>query len=62
MSDKKKLYSVSRTDVRVAKPFKWGRHKAEVSLTVQNLDQPHRDGDKKFMFDRRAFVSFQLEH
>lgn len=62
MSDKKKLYSVSRTDVRVAKPFKWGRHKAEVSLTVQNLDQPHRDGDKKFMFDRRAFLSFQLEH
>lgn len=61
MSDKKKLYSVARTDVRVSKPFLLGRHKAEVSLTLQNLDKPYRDGDWKFMFDRRAFVSLQVE-
>jgi iron complex outermembrane receptor protein len=47
--------------VRVSKPFLLGRHKAEVSLTLQNLDKPYRDGDWKFMFDRRAFVSLQVE-
>lgn len=61
MSDKKKLYSVARTDVRVSKAFLLGRRKAEVSLTLQNLDKPYRDGDWKFMFDRRAFVSLQVE-
>jgi iron complex outermembrane receptor protein len=61
MSDKKNLYSVSRTDVRVAKPFLLGRHKADISLTLQNMDKPYRDGDWKFMFDRRAFVTLQVE-
>lgn len=61
MSDKTDIYTVVRTDVRVAKPFMLGRHKAELSLTVQNLDQPSRDGDWKFMFERRAFVTLRLE-
>lgn len=62
MSDKKQLYSVARTDVRIAKPLMLGRRKAELSLVLQNLDKPYRDGDWKFMFERRAFVSFQVEH
>ncbi|WP_296508583.1 TonB-dependent receptor [Rhodoferax sp.] len=61
MSDKERLYTLSRTDVRLAKALRFGAHKAELALVVQNLDQPVRDGDKKFFFDRRAFVSFQLE-
>jgi iron complex outermembrane receptor protein len=61
MSDKKQLYTVARTDLRVAKPFLMGRHKAELSLTVQNLDKPYRDGDWKFLFERRAFVTLQVE-
>jgi iron complex outermembrane receptor protein len=56
-----RLYTLSRTDVRLAKALRLGVHKAEVALVVQNLDQPVRDGDKKFFFDRRAFISFQLE-
>jgi len=61
MSDSERLYSVARTDVRVAKPFRWGRSKAELSFVLQNADQPYRDGDWKFRFDRRAFVSLQVE-
>lgn len=55
-------YSIARTDVRVAKAFRMGQHKAELALTVQNLDQPYRDGDRKFFFDRRAFVSLRMDY
>lgn len=61
MSDSKQLYTVARTDFRVAKPFRLGRSKAEISFVLQNVDQPYRDGDWKFRFDRRAFVSLQVE-
>jgi hypothetical protein len=47
--------------VRVAKPFQWGRRKAELSFTVQNIDLPSQDGDWQFRFDRRAFVTFRVE-
>lgn len=60
--DERRLYTISRTDARLAKGFKLGQNKAEVALTLQNLGQPSRDGDKKFMFDRRAFVTLQVEH
>ena len=55
------LYSMGRTDVRIAKPFRMGKTRAEMALTIQNLDVPYRDGDTKFVFDRRALVSLRFE-
>jgi iron complex outermembrane receptor protein len=61
MASAKQPYFLSRTDMRVARPFQWGRHKAQLALTVQNLDQPTQDGDWQFRFDRRAYISFEVE-
>lgn len=61
-SDNSRLFSMGRTDVRVGKMIRLGASKAELALTVQNLDVPYRDGDKKFFFDRRALVSLQFEY
>jgi iron complex outermembrane receptor protein len=61
MSDNDNPYNIVRTDVRVAKPFRLSGRKAELALVIQNLDQPIRDGDKKFFFDRRAFVTLKME-
>jgi iron complex outermembrane receptor protein len=60
MSTNGKLYSMARTDLRLAKPFRIGSNKAEIALTVQNIDVPYRDGDSKYFFDRRFFVSLQV--
>lgn len=61
-SDNVRLYSIGRTDVRVAKAFKLGATKAELALTLQNMDVPYLDGDKKFYFDRRAMLSLRFEN
>jgi iron complex outermembrane receptor protein len=61
-SDTGHLYSMGRTDVRVGKVFRVGATKAELALTLQNLEAPYQDGDKKFYFDRRALVSLQFEY
>lgn len=62
MSGNNQRYAVSRTDVRLAKALRLGKRGAELALTVQNLDQPSRDGDRKFFFDRRAFVSLRVDY
>lgn len=56
------LYSMGRTDLRLAKLFKTGRGSTELALTVQNLDIPYRDGDRKFLFDRRTMVTLRFEN
>jgi iron complex outermembrane receptor protein len=61
-SDNEHLFSMGRTDVRVGKVIRLGATKAELALTVQNMDVPYLDGDKKFFFDRRALVSLQFEY
>jgi iron complex outermembrane receptor protein len=62
MSGNDQLYNVARTDLRLAKPFRIGKSKAELALVLQNLDMPYRDGDRKFLFDQRAYVSLRLEN
>ncbi len=64
MSDanRHELFSMQRTDLRLAKAFRWAASNAEIAFTVQNLDQPYRDSDRKFWFDRRAMVSLRIEH
>ncbi|MBC7916772.1 MAG: TonB-dependent receptor [Rhodoferax sp.] len=56
------LFSLERTDVRLAKSFRLAGAKAEVALTVQNLGAPVQDGDLKFYFDRRALLTLRLEN
>jgi iron complex outermembrane receptor protein len=33
-----------------------------LAVTVQNLNNPYQDGDYKFFFNRRAFVTLTIEH
>lgn len=56
------LFSLERTDVRLAKSFRLANGKAEVALTVQNLGAPVMDGDFKFYFDRRALLTLRFEN
>lgn len=56
------LYSMGRTDVRLAKVFRIGASKAEVAVTAQNLEMPYRDGDSKYFFDRRTLLTLRFEH
>lgn len=56
------LHSMSRWDLRLAKPLRWGRQKAEVALTLQNLGEPYQDGSVSYRFERRAMVTLRLEN
>jgi iron complex outermembrane receptor protein len=56
------LFSMNRTDMRIAQKFRVASAKAELALTVQNLDVPIRDGDRKFFFDRRALLTLRFEN
>ena len=56
------LYSMGRTDLRIGKLFKTGRSTTELALTVQNMDIPYRDGDRKYYFDRRTLLTLRFEH
>jgi iron complex outermembrane recepter protein len=62
MSGNNQRYSFDRTDLRISKQFRVGRNKAELAFTVQNLDVPYPDGDRKYAFDRRAMVSLRIEN
>jgi iron complex outermembrane receptor protein len=55
-------FSMQRTDVRLAQDFRLGGRKAELALVVQNLNDPYQDGDQKFYFNRRAFVTLTVEN
>jgi iron complex outermembrane receptor protein len=56
------LFSMGRTDVRVARKFRLASTKAEWALTVQSLDGPIRDGDRKFFFYPRALLTLRFEN
>jgi iron complex outermembrane receptor protein len=60
-SDNKRLFSMQRTDVRLAQDFRIAGKKAEWSFVVQNIGQPYQDGDWKYLFNRRAMVSLKFE-
>lgn len=62
MSAVGKTINMERTDVRLAKNFRLGKSKAELALTVQNLNNPYPDGDRKFYFDSRAMVTLRVEN
>jgi iron complex outermembrane receptor protein len=55
------LFSMQRTDVRLAQDFRIGGKKAVLSLVLQNLGDAYQDGDWKFNFNRRAMVTLKFE-
>jgi iron complex outermembrane receptor protein len=55
------LFSMQRTDVRLAQELRLAGKKAELSFVVQNLGDAYQDGDWKFRFNRRAMVSLKFE-
>ena len=59
-SDNGDRYVLQRTDVRLARTFRWAGTRAELALTVQNLGPASRDGDRKFYFDQRANIALRL--
>lgn len=58
----KNLRPMTRTDVRLGLPLRWGRQTGEVALVVQNLGLPFLEFDSRFRFERRAFVTFRVEY
>jgi iron complex outermembrane receptor protein len=55
------LFSMQRTDVRLAQDFRIGGKKAELAFVLQNLGDAYQDSDWKFHFNRRALVSLKFE-
>ena len=53
---------ISRTDLRLGVPLRWGRQTGEVALVVQNLGLPFKDFGEFFRFERRAFITLRLEN
>lgn len=62
MASNRQLFSMGRTDVRLAHRFKHEGHATEVSLTLQNADVPYRDGNRTYFFDKRLFVSLRYDY
>jgi iron complex outermembrane receptor protein len=56
------LFSMQRTDVRLARDFILGGKKAELGVVVQNLGDPYQDGDRKYLFKQRAMLTFKIEN
>ena len=55
-------FAFTRTDVRLAKALRLGSNRAELALVVQNLASPYPDYAPSFAFQRRAFVTLQIEN
>jgi len=55
------LFSMQRTDLRLAKDLRLGGKKAMLALVLQNLGNPYQDGDWKFRFERRAMLTLKIE-
>jgi iron complex outermembrane receptor protein len=54
--------AVDRTDVRIAKDFRWGSRKGELSWVVQNWGPAYLDFDPNFQFVKQAYVMVRLEN
>lgn len=54
--------AMTRTDLRLGLPLRFGTNRGELALVVQNLGVPYPDLDKNFQFQRRAFVTLRVEN
>ena len=55
-------FAFTRTDLRLAKALRLGSSRGELALIVQNLASPYPDYAPGFAFQRRAFVTLQIEN
>jgi iron complex outermembrane receptor protein len=62
ISDNKWLFSMQRTDLRLAQDLRIAGKKAELAVVVQNLGEPYQDGDWKFRFKQRAMLNLKIEN
>jgi len=54
--------AMTRTDLRVGAPLRFGSNRGELALVVQNLGVPYPDFAPAFAFQRRAFVTLRVEN
>lgn len=54
--------AMSRTDLRLAWPLRFGAKRGELSFVVQNLGPAYQDFMPDFYFRRQAFVMLKLEN
>ncbi len=52
--------AMTRTDLRLAAPLRWGARRGELALVVQNLGSPYLDSDPAYAFQRRVFVTLRI--
>lgn len=50
-----------RTDLRLAKAMRWGSHRGELALVVQNLGSAYADFKRDYLFQQQAFITLRLE-
>lgn len=55
-------FPMRRTDVRLALPLQFGKQRGDLALVVQNLGSAYQDFNGSFQFQRRAFVTLQLDN
>ena len=54
--------AMTRTDLRLGLPMRFGPNWGELALVVQNLGLPYQDFAPPFQFQRRAFVTLRVEN
>jgi iron complex outermembrane receptor protein len=54
--------AMTRTDLRLSAPLRFGAHHGELALVLQNLGAPYQDFTPGFQFERRAFVTLRVEN
>jgi iron complex outermembrane receptor protein len=62
ISDNKWLFSMQRTDLRLAKDLRLGASRAQIGVVLQNLGDAYQDGDHKFFFQQRALLSLKIDN
>jgi iron complex outermembrane receptor protein len=60
-SDADHQAAISRTDLRLSMPMRFGANWGELALVLQNLGNSYPDFFPHFEFERRAFVTLRVE-
>ena len=55
-------FAMSRTDLRLGYPLRFGQQRGDVAVVMQNLGAPYPDFDTTFFFKKRVFATLQLAY